>query len=164
MELDYRAIFKELNDSGLDYIVIGGVAVNFHGVPRMTYDIDLMVLLEKGNIIKAVAKLTDWGYRPRVPVNPEDLADESMRDSWIRDKGIRALTFYNDTTPIAEIDLVFDIPFPYDELRSRAVFMDLEGVKVPVISIQDLIELKLHTGRKQDLADVKYLKAIMEKK
>jgi len=162
MELDYRAIFKGLNDSGVNYIVIGGLAVNFYGVPRMTYDIDLTILLEEENILKVIAKLKEWSYRPKLPVNPEDLADKSTRDLWIRDKGMKALAFYSDTMPIAEIDLVFDTPIPYNELRERAAFMDLEGVKVPVISIQDLIQLKLHAGREQDLADVQYLRRIME--
>ena len=51
MELDYKAIFKELNEAGIDYLVVGGLAVNFHGIPRMTYDIDLMILPEPGNIL-----------------------------------------------------------------------------------------------------------------
>ena len=46
MDLDYKTIFRELNESGVDYLVVGGLAVNFHGIPRMTYDIDLMILLE----------------------------------------------------------------------------------------------------------------------
>jgi len=164
MELDYLEIFRGLNDSGVDYLVIGGLAVNFHGVPRMTYDIDLLILFEKENILKAVAKLTEWDYRPKVPVNPQDLADESVKSSGIRERGMKAFTFYSDSLPIAEIDLVFDIPIPYGELMDRAVYMDLQGVKVPVVSIQDLIQLKLHAGRDQDLADAEYLKMILEKK
>ena len=50
MELDFQRIFKELNKLKIDYLVIGGLAVNFHGVPRMTYDIDLMLLLRPENI------------------------------------------------------------------------------------------------------------------
>ncbi len=73
MELDFRTIFKELNDLGIDYLVVGGLAVNLHGVPRMTYDIDLMILLQSENILKLVSKLTQWGYRPRIPVDPKSL-------------------------------------------------------------------------------------------
>jgi hypothetical protein len=60
MELDFQTVFKELNGVGIDYLVVGGLAVNLHGVPRMTYDIDLMVLLESENILKVVSKLTQW--------------------------------------------------------------------------------------------------------
>jgi len=74
--LDYQIIFKELNKLKVDYLVVGGLAVNFHGIPRMTYDIDLMILLERQNILRSVAKITQWGYKPKIPVDPQDLADE----------------------------------------------------------------------------------------
>ena len=41
MNLDYKKIFKGLNSAGIDYLVVGGLAVNFHGIPRMTYDMDI---------------------------------------------------------------------------------------------------------------------------
>jgi len=51
---------------------------------------------------------------------------------------------------------------PYEELRARARVFDLEGTRVPVVSIQDLIELKLRAGRQQDLSDAEHLKALLE--
>jgi hypothetical protein len=86
MELDYQTIFKELNQIRIDYLVVDGLAVNFHGIPRMTYHIDLMILLEPENILKLVTKLTLWGYRPKIPIDPRDLADEPKRTSWVHDK------------------------------------------------------------------------------
>ncbi len=163
MELDFQSIFRELNKQKIDYLVVGGLAVNFHGVPRMTYDIDLMILLQSENISKLVAKLTNWGYRPKIPINPKDLADEAKRNSWIQEKGMKALNFYSETLPIGEIDIVFDSPIPYNELKSRAVMIELEGEKIPTVSIHDLIELKQKSGRKQDIADVEYLKMILER-
>ena len=65
MDLDYLTIFKELNQLKVDYLVVGGLAVNFHGIPRMTYDIDLMIHLEAQNIFRLVSKLNSWGYRPK---------------------------------------------------------------------------------------------------
>src|SRR3990172_8953842 len=102
MELDYRGIFKELNKLKIDYLVVGGLAVNFHGVPRMTYDVDLMILLQEENIKKLVAKLTDWGYRPKVPVDPMELAYDAKRNSWIKEKGMKAMNFYSEKAPIGE--------------------------------------------------------------
>jgi predicted nucleotidyltransferase len=163
MELDFQTVFKELNAIGIDYLVVGGLAVNFHGVPRMTYDIDLMVLLEPENILKLVRKLTQWGYRPKIPIDPKDLADETKRDSWIREKGMKALNFYSETLPIGEIDIVIDSPISYEELRSRAVKIELQDEKIPTVSIHDLIELKLRAGRKQDLADVEHLRMVLER-
>jgi len=163
MELDFRGIFKELNKLKIDYLVVGGLAVNFHGVPRMTYDIDLMLLLQKENISKFVARLTHWGYRLKIPVNPIDIADEAKRNLWIQEKGMKAINFYSETAPIGEIDIVFDSPIPYDELKGRAVMIELQGEKIPTVSIHDLIKLKQLSGRKQDIADAEYLRMIMER-
>jgi len=163
MELDYKTVFKELNELGIDYLVIGGLAVNLYGVPRLTYDIDLMILLEPDNIQNLVTKLTQWGYKPKIPVDPKDLADESKRNSWIQDKGMKAFNFHSETLPIGEIDIVINSPIPYKILKGRAVVFPLQEVRIPVASIHDLIELKLYAGRKQDLSDVEYLKIIMEK-
>ena len=163
MELDFQTIFKELNEIGIDYLVVGGLAVNFHGIPRMTYDIDLMILLESENILKLVRKLTQWGYRPKIPIDAKDLADETKRNSWVREKGMKALNFYSETLPIGEIDIVIDSPIPYKELKTRAIKIKLKDEKIPTVSIHDLIELKLRAGRKQDLADVEHLRIILEK-
>lgn len=163
INLDYKAIFKELNKLKINYLVVGGLALNFHGVPRMTYDIDLMILPQSDNILRLVTKLTLWGYKPKIPVDPRDLADEAKRSIWIQNKGMKALNFYSEKLPIGEIDLVFDSPIPYDRLQKRAVKIELQGEKIPTISIHDLIELKLLAGRKQDLADIESLKTILEK-
>jgi predicted nucleotidyltransferase len=163
MELDFQTIFKELNGLGINYLVVGGLAVNFHGIPRMTYDIDLMILLEPENILKLVTKLTQWGYRPKIPIDPKDLADEMNRNSWVHEKGMKALNFYSETLPIGEIDIVIDIPIPYEELKGRAVRIEFQDEKIPTISIHDLIELKLRAGRKQDLADVEHLRMVLER-
>jgi len=163
MDLDYRTIFREFNRRGIDYLVVGGLAVNFHGVPRMTYDIDVMVSLDPDNLLKLVDILSEWGYRPKVPINPKDLADEAKRNSWIKEKGMKALNFYSEISPIGEIDLLFDSPLPYEALRQRAVTFELGEVRIPAVSIHDLIEMKLRAGRKQDLSDVEHLKIILEK-
>jgi predicted nucleotidyltransferase len=162
MELDYHTFFRELNKDRIDYVVLGGLAVNLYGIPRMTYDIDLMILLDTENIMKTVARLESWGYLPRAPVRAEDLANKEKRNSWIEEKNMKAFTFYNEKEPVSEIDLLIDSPIPYGELRKRAVMFDILGAKVPVISIPDLIELKLNTGRKQDISDVEHLRSLLE--
>ncbi|MBW1708119.1 MAG: nucleotidyl transferase AbiEii/AbiGii toxin family protein [Deltaproteobacteria bacterium] len=162
MELDFQRIFGELSGEGIDYVVIGGVAVNLHGIPRMTYDIDLMIFLNTENINKTVTKLENWGYSPRAPVQPGDLADEQVRNSWIREKNMKAFSFHSAEQPVGEIDLLIDSPIAYENIKERAIIFDIEGVKVPVISIPDLIELKLKSGRKQDLSDVEHLRSLLE--
>jgi len=163
MRLDYRTIFEELNKDRIDYVLVGGLAVNFHGIPRMTYDIELIIALESTNITRLVSKMTGWGYRPRIPVDPRELADKDKRSDWIVNKNMKAFTFYSESEAIAEIDLLIDSPISYEELKGRAVVFDLEGVRVPVVSVLDLIEMKMIAGRQQDLSDAEHLKIILEK-
>lgn len=163
MDLDYQTIFREFNKRGIDYLVVRGLAVNFHGVPRMTYDIDLMILLQSENILRLVSQLRRWGYKPKIQIDPRNLADEKKRSSWIGDKGMKALNFYSETLPIGEINIVFESPIPYDKLKEGSVKVELQEEKVPLISIHDLIELKIKAGRKQDLADAGHLRRILEK-
>ena len=73
--MDYYEIFKKFNELKIDYLIVGGLAVNLHGVPRMTYDIDIMIKLEKKNISKIVKQLIEWGYRLKTPVDPMELGD-----------------------------------------------------------------------------------------
>jgi hypothetical protein len=162
MSLDYQQIFRELNKDGIDYVVVGGLAVNLHGIPRMTYGIDIVILLQGSNIMKLLARLKNWGYVPRAPVPAEELADEGKRNSWIREKNMRAFTFCNDTEALGEIDVMIDTQIPFCDLKARASMFDLGGVHVPVVSIPDLIEMKRHAGRRQDLADVDHLLTIMD--
>jgi len=76
---------------------------------------------------------------------------------------MKAFNFYSASLPIGEIDLVIDLPIPYRQLKKRAVKIEIQGEKIPVVSIQDLIKLKVKAGRKQDLADVDLLRKILEK-
>lgn len=163
MDLDYKTIFKELNALAVDYLVVGGLAVNFHGIPRMTYDIHLMINLQRDNILKLVTKLGQWGDRPKIPTDPKDLADDEKRNSWIHEKGMKALNFCSETLPIGEIDLVIDSPIPFEDLKNRGVKVGIQNEKVPTVSIHDLIKLKLQAGRKQDLSDVEHLRMVLEK-
>lgn len=57
----------------------GGLAVNLHGITRMTYDIDLLVDLKEENLRKLLNLLREWGFRPRPPVEVEDLFNEKKR-------------------------------------------------------------------------------------
>ena len=75
----FEDFFQTLNEDGIRYVVVGGVAVVLHGHPRMTADIDLVVDLEPGAAKQTIRTLTRMGLRPRVPVEPEAFADATQR-------------------------------------------------------------------------------------
>lgn len=162
--LDYLAIFKELNKQRIRYIVVGGMAVNLHGIPRATYDIDLLLCLEDGNLKKFLSLLKRWDFKPRVPVDIMDFANQKKRDDWIKNKNMKAFNLINPDWVIRQIDIIIDSPVTYEEAKNNVEIIDFQGTQIPVISIVDLILMKNKTGREQDKSDIKHLKKIKNEK
>jgi hypothetical protein len=160
MQLDYEGLFTALNKAGIQYLLTGGVAVNFHGLPRMTYDVDLIVLLEKENLEKLTALLEGLGYRPRLPVPATELASPAKRAEWQREKGLLAFTFQHPSQPMAEVDVMLDAPAPFEELMTRRQDMPFGQTTVPLIAREDLIASKLVSPRQQDICDVEALRKL----
>ena len=150
-------VFRKFNDKQLDYAVVGGVALVLHGVVRLTADLDLVVALERGNLLVLLEAMNELGYRPRAPVQPEELLDPEVRESWIHDKNMEVFSFYDPGKPLALIDLIIRETISYQEIRRNAVDIAVDGLQVPVASVDDLIRLKKNAGRPQDLEDIKFL-------
>ncbi len=60
-----EAIVRALNEAGVRYLIVGGMAVVAHGYLRFTADLDLILDLQEDNLRRAVAALAGQGYRPR---------------------------------------------------------------------------------------------------
>lgn len=160
--LDYLGIFSELNTSGIRYIVVGGMAVNLHGVPRMTYDIDLLLDLEARNVERFIALVAGWGFKPKVPVRIEEFADPVKRSDWIASKNMKAFNLVNPAWAIREIDILIDTPVDYASAANGKQVVVIQGVPVPIVGIDDLIRMKEHTDRQQDAADIRSLKELRD--
>lgn len=158
----YIPLFKALNDADVQYIVVGGIATILHGYVRATADIDLVVDLHIEEATKVISVLTEAGYIPKVPVQAIEFADERKRTQWINEKGMQVFSMYRPDNPLLTIDLFVKQPISYEELKTRAVTMELEGIKVRVCSIDDLITMKKIAGRDKDLADIEQLTKIKE--
>ncbi|MBI5048797.1 MAG: nucleotidyltransferase [Deltaproteobacteria bacterium] len=158
--LDYLAIFKKLNEKGIRYIVVGGLAVNLYGIPRMTYDIDLLLDLEDENIKEFLQLLKGWGFKPKVSVDIMDFAKKEIRENWIKNKHMKAFNLVNPKWAISEIDIVIDAPVDYDKAHKSVKCIKIHDVSIPVISIDDLIKMKQITERQQDKADLRYLRKL----
>ncbi len=159
---DFDALFDALNAAQVRYLVVGGVAVVLHGHPRLTADIDIVLSLERENVLAALRALTTLGYRPRAPVDVDDFADPEVRKGWIDEKGLTVFSLWSPEHPATEIDLFVTEPFPFDETYSRATTVDLGTTLVRVVSVDDLIALKIRAGRAKDLEDVRILLALQE--
>jgi hypothetical protein len=78
-ESDFDLIFAALGKRKVRYLIVGGVAVVLHGIPRFTADIDLVLALDKANVLAALDALAGLGYWPRAPVPLLDFADPALR-------------------------------------------------------------------------------------
>jgi hypothetical protein len=88
-------LLKVLSRKKARYMVVGGFAGVLYGTGRFTKDIDLVIDFSKENVKKVVEVLTEFDYKPRVPINPYDLADEKKRHEWINEKNALVSILYN---------------------------------------------------------------------
>ena len=103
--LSIEAILRALNEARVDYIIAGGVAVVAHGYMRFTADLDVILHLEKNNVLNAMKALKKLGYKPRAPVAMESFADEKERQRWIDEKNLNVLSFWSKDHVATEIDI-----------------------------------------------------------
>jgi hypothetical protein len=162
--IDYLNIFKKLNEKKIRYVLAGGIAVNLHGIPRMTYDIDLIVDLEDKNLQKFLQLLKGWGFKPKIPVDIMALAEKEKREDWIRNKNMKAFNVVNPKWAVSEIDIVINTPIDYKTASKGIKYFVIQNITIPTVSIDDLIKMKQKTGREQDKADIKYLKRLKNEK
>ena len=158
----YLPLFKALNDANVQYIIVGGIATILHGYVRATADVDLVVDLQVDEASKVISVLTAEGFKPKIPVQAMDFADEKKREQWINEKGMQVFSMYHPDRIGMTVDLFVHQPIPYQDMYQRSVVMDLDGVKVRVCSIDDLITMKQQAGRHKDLADIEQLTKIKE--
>jgi len=155
----YENILKEFQKQKVKYVLVGGIAYNLLGGMRATYDLDLLVELSDTNLRKVVAILKKKGYRVKQPVDPMDFAVRQKREDWIKNKHLKAFNFYKDNT-LEEVDLIIDSPVSYQQARKNAAFIKVQSLRLPVISINDLIKMKKKAGRDTDKIDITNLKKI----
>ena len=116
-------------------------AVNLHGYQRFTRDVDLVIDLVPAQALKALQALNALGYKPNVPVNLTDFADPSIRESWIRDKGMVVFQMYSDQTRMS-IDIFVRYPIDFEALWSQGIKVDLPGASLRIASIDHSIMMK----------------------
>jgi len=154
-------IFSALLEARVEFVVAGGVAVVLHGHARLTADLDLVVWLERENILRAMGALAGLGYRPEAPVAAEQFADPAQRLQWIRDKGMRVFSLWSDLHRTTPIDLFVEEPLPFAELADAAARVPLGSITVPIASIPHLMRMKRAAGRAQDLEDLRVLEELL---
>ena len=162
MASNFLEILSQLHDHHVDFVIVGGVAAALHGSSRVTFDLDVVPNLTEKSWQAAVDLLWSLGARPRIPESLERIRDVDQVRGWRRDKGMLALNF---RTPdgSTEVDLLVSESDRFDVLRERAVQVTLDQRTFFVASIDDLIAMKRHAGRPQDLLDIAQLQEIQKR-
>ena len=159
---DVEAILRGLNDANVRYLIVGGLAVVAHGYVRTTVDVDIVLHLERENILRAMAALKKLDYQPLVPVDPADFADEQKRKLWRDEKHMVVFQMRHSRPESTRLDILVKEPFPFTQEYERAFWEDVAGVRAPILCYDELIRLKHSSGRPQDLADIAELELIKE--
>ncbi|MGH2450354.1 MAG: DUF6036 family nucleotidyltransferase [Candidatus Limnocylindria bacterium] len=152
---DPRRIFEVFQRHGVDYVVIGGVATIVHGHTRNTRDVDFVAATDRANLERLAGALRELGARLSgtdahlLGIDVYDPATLGSGANFTMETAAGGLDFFNDVPGGA----------PYEELRGRALAVDLGTVKVHVAGRDDLIRMKQAAGRPQDLADIAALTA-----
>jgi predicted nucleotidyltransferase len=140
---DFGEFLRLLNAHRVDYLIVGGYAVAFHGHPRATADIDIWIPMREETAQQLVTVLKAFGF---------DVPQLSTELFLRPDQVIRL------GTPPLRIELLTTIAgVDFDACHARAVHTTLDGVDVRLIALDDLKENKRAAGRHQDLADLDHL-------
>jgi hypothetical protein len=140
---DFRDFLRLLNSHRVEYLLIGGYAVCYHGYYRSTADIDIWTAVSPDNAAKLARLIREFGFG--VPELSEELF---LRKGRIIRMGIEP----------TRIELITEISgCDFADCYARRLQGVLDGIPVDIISLSDLVRNKLKSGRLKDLDDAQRL-------
>jgi hypothetical protein len=141
---DFREFFRLLDANRVEYLLVGGYAVGYHGYPRATVDLDIWVAISPDNAHRLLVTLEQFGFGRDVGASMELLTQPG---NVIR-MGLSPLRIEIQT-------IISGVSFT--ECYARRVVADLDGTPVSIISVGDLKINKRAAGRLKDLNDLENL-------
>lgn len=143
-EKDFFDFFKLCGEHNVKYLLIGGYAVGIHGYPRYTKDIDICIECSEENAERIVKVIEDFGFGS-LKLKKEDFLKKDL---------VTQLGYEPN-----RIDIINGLEeVAFQNAWDHKLIVDIEGVPVYVIGLNELIEVKTKAARPQDIADVSKLK------
>ncbi|MGH7617738.1 MAG: hypothetical protein ACREPM_10950 [Gemmatimonadaceae bacterium] len=142
---DFREFLEALLAAGAAFLVVGAHALQVHGIPRATGDLDVWVRPDPANAQRVVSALAAFG----APIDDLGINEQDfVRSGIVAQLGL----------PPYRIDILTSISgVDFDPAWAGRVTGVVAGVAVPVLARDDFIRNKRASGRKKDLADIEYL-------
>jgi len=152
MEVDpnFAEFISLLNENSVKYLVVGGYAVNYHGYPRFTGDIDLWLWLDKENLEATIRCIERFGFES-IGIGLDDMYKPDV----VLQLGYEPY----------RIDLLTTVDgVEFKSCYERASEVEVNNTTAPFISLDDLLEAKKSTGRAKDIADAIELEKLSDPK
>jgi len=137
-------ICAALNRGKAKYLVIGGIACILHGYARATDDVDILIERTEANVARVLKALGGLGYGFAREWTPAEILK-------------RPITVIGDDPRVDVFTIAWKVK--YEQAAPNAGTVDVDGIRIPLIALDDLIETK-RTGRLQDAADIEVLEEI----
>ena len=135
-------VFASFQRNDVKYLVIGGIAAVLYGVPRATFDLDILIEPTKENAQKLLNALSEVGFGTAEMTSPQEIIDTEI-------------TIFTDRI---RLDVQTSTPgILFADAWLRRVTMTVKGQEFDVVSFADLVQSKTAAGREVDLEDVRIL-------
>lgn len=140
---DFKDFLRLLNEHQVEYLLIGGYAVGYHGYPRATNDLDIWIMNHPENAAKMVSVLQAFGFD-----SPELVPDLFLAENTVIRMGVSPIRIEVLTT-ISGVQ--------FDDCYANRIHDTIDGVDVMLLSLPDLKINKQASGRHKDLDDLEHL-------
>jgi predicted nucleotidyltransferase len=150
----FRELLRRLSEAGVEFVVVGGLAVIAHGHARATLDLDVCYARTPENLRRLASALRP--VRPRLRGAPAELP--FLWDERTLRNGLN----FTLVTDEGDLDLLGEVTGlgNHGDIALRAIEVDLHGAPVRMLGLDDLIRSKAAAGRAKDLVDLEALRAI----
>ena len=166
-------LLQSMSEENVQYVLVGGLAVQLHGYMRSTFDIDLVLAMNDENLVRFIAVAKRYGLVPSIPVPIDSLRDANQIEQWHREmgqagkprsgcsqKGMLAFALREPQVGGSVVDVLVRPEVPFEQLKANAVAGALFAQKVWIASIDDLITMKRVANRSKDRLDIEALEKI----
>ncbi|MFN0103687.1 MAG: nucleotidyltransferase [Bryobacteraceae bacterium] len=154
--MQFEKALQALCDTGVDFVVIGGVSATFHGSARVTYDLDICYSRSPANLLQLTQALAPFHPRPRgFPAGLPFVWDEATLPNG---------TVFTLQTDIGEIDLLAEVTGlgDFDDVKRHSIAVEAFERRFLTLDLPGLIQPKRAAGREKDLSALAELEGLLE--